>query len=121
MISTYLTKKFFKENFETGKVAILPVHSDGHHVHEAGSNVSIEEEGKYSAQLGTQGPLFVHISESQCEHGDDDDDEDNEGDGGEDEDESDTDKDDAPGCCEGEVDGAEEKIRNSQTEFEIGF
>ena len=99
---------------------VLPIHSDGDHVHQACSNVPIEEEREDSAELRTQGPLFVHISESQCEHGDEDD-EDNEGDWGEDEDEDDVDKDDAPGCCEGEVDGAEEKIRNSQTEFEIGF
>ena len=43
---------------------ILPVHSDGNHVHEAGGNISVEEERKDSAQLGTQGPLFVHISET---------------------------------------------------------
>ena len=43
---------------------ILPVHSDGDHVHEAGGNVSVEEERKDPAQLGTQGPLFVHISET---------------------------------------------------------
>ena len=43
---------------------ILPVHSDGDHVHEAGGNISVEEEREDSAQLGTQGPLFVHISET---------------------------------------------------------
>ena len=41
---------------------ISPVDSDGDHVHEAGGNIPIEEERKDSAQLGTQGPLFVHIS-----------------------------------------------------------
>ena len=39
-----------------------PVNSDCHHIHKAGGNVAIKEERKDSAQLGTQGPLFVHIS-----------------------------------------------------------
>ena len=80
---------------------VLPIHSDGDHVHEACGNISIEEERKDSAQLGTQGPLLVHISGNQDEDGDEDD------------------EDAVPGCCEGEVDSTEEKIRNSQTDFEI--
>ena len=41
---------------------VLPIHSDGDHVHEACGNISIEEEREDSAELRTQGPLFVHIS-----------------------------------------------------------
>ena len=78
-----------------------PVNSDCHHIHKAGGNVAIKEERKDSAQLRTQGPLFVHISANQHEDEDEDD------------------EDAVPGCCEGEVDGTEEKIRNSQTDFEI--
>ena len=48
----------------------------------------------------------------------DKDDEYNEGDEGN---EDDGEKDDVPGCCEGKVDGTEEKIRNGQTDFEIGL
>ena len=58
---------------------------------------------------------------------DDEDDEDNEGDEGdgdkEDEDNEgdEWEKDNVPGRCEGKVDGAEEKIRDGQTDFEIGL
>ena len=78
-----------------------PVNSDCHHIHKAGGNVAIKEERKDSAQLWSQGPLLVHISGNQHEDGDEDD------------------EDVVPGRCEGEVDGTEEKIRNSQTDFEI--
>ena len=44
---------------------VLPIHSDGDHVHEACGNISIEEEREDSAELRTQGPLFVHISDTR--------------------------------------------------------
>ena len=43
---------------------LLPVNSDGHHVHQGGGHVAIEEEGEDSAQGGAQGPLLMNISET---------------------------------------------------------
>ena len=54
------------------------------------------------------------------QHEDEGGDEVDEGDGEKD-DEGDGEKDDVPGRCEGKVDGTEEKIRNGQTDFEIGL
>ena len=45
-------------------IPLLPVNSDGHHVHQGGGHVAIEEEGEDSAQGGAQGPLLVNISET---------------------------------------------------------
>ena len=38
-----------------------PVNCDGHHVHERGRYIAIEEERENSAERGSQGPSLVNI------------------------------------------------------------
>ena len=42
-----------------------PVDGDGHHVHQGGRHVAVEEEGEDPAQSRAQGPGLVNISRQQ--------------------------------------------------------
>ena len=42
-----------------------PVDGDGHHVHQGGRHVAVEEEGEDPAERGAQGPGLVNIPRQQ--------------------------------------------------------
>ena len=46
-----------------------PVDGDGHHVHQGGRHVAVEEEGEDPAQRGAQGPGLMYIPRQQLSIG----------------------------------------------------
>ena len=43
----------------------LPVYGDGHHVHQGGRHIAVEEEREDPTERGSQGPRLVNIPRQQ--------------------------------------------------------